>query len=223
MGTYAAGNATKERIKDAARVLFYTQGVSAVSDSVVCREAAVQRGLAGYHFGNRGGLVAAIYQEYVEALRDTVAKRFPTDDPALAYCILEYLLVDMLRRNREMRRFYVEIIQFPEVSDEEVRVQHEQLARILTRGGKRLDTERLKIAVALSQGAFNELVRCIEIGYLDDEVDQAIIKDLRITMLLAGVDEEERQRLVDATLERTRGRRLAIGKAMRPRVIALRS
>ena len=209
MGTYAVGDATKESIKNTARTLFYEQGVSSVSDAIICREAGVQRGLVGYHFGSRGGLVAAIYHEYVEALREAVERRFPTDDPALAYCILEYLLVDCLHRNERLRRFYVDIIAYPEVSDDEVRVQHEQLSKILARKTGSCDITKLKIAVTLSQGAFNEMIRCIESGYLD----------LRMSMSLVDVHDAEAEDLLRKTIEMIEGYRLAVGKTLRPRIM----
>ena len=219
MGTYAVGDATKECIKNTARTLFYEQGVSAVSDAIICREAGVQRGLVGYHFGNRGGLVAAIYHEYVEALREAVTRRFPTDDPALAYCILEYLLVDCLHRNERLRRFYVDIIAFPEVSDDEVRVQHEQLSKILAHKSGICDTTKLKIAVALSQGAFNEMVRCIESGYFDGELDELLAVDLRMSMSLVGIHDVEAEELLQQTIKMTDGYRLAVGKTLKPRIM----
>lgn len=219
MGTYAVGDATKESIKNTARTLFYEQGVSSVSDAIICREAGVQRGLVGYHFGSRGGLVAAIYHEYVEALREAVERRFPTDDPALAYCILEYLLVDCLHRNERLRRFYVDIIAYPEVSDDEVRVQHEQLSKILARKTGSCDITKLKIAVTLSQGAFNEMIRCIESGYLDGELDELLAVDLRMSMSLVDVHDAEAENLLRKTIEMTEGYRLAVGKTLRPRIM----
>lgn len=219
MGTYAVGNATKESIKNTARALFFERGVSSVSDAIICREARVQRGLISYHFGNRGSLVALIYHEYVEALRDTVRRRFPTDNPALAYCILEYLLVDCLHKNERLRRFYVDIITFPEVSDDEVRVQHEQLSEILSRESGDCDMAKLKIAVTLSQGAFNEMVRCIDSGYLDGEIDELLAADLRMSMSLVGISSTEAERLLDQTIQMTDGYRLAVGKTLKPRII----
>ena len=203
MGTYAVGDATKESIKNTARTLFYEQGVSSVSDAIICREAGVQRGLVGYHFGSRGGLVAAIYHEHVEALREA----------------LEYLLVDCLHRNERLRRFYVDIIAYPEVSDDEVRVQHEQFSKILARKTGSCDITKLKIAVTLSQGAFNEMIRCIESGYLDGELDELLAVDLRMSMSLVDVHDAEAQDLLRKTIEMTEGYRLAVGKTLRPRIM----
>lgn len=219
MGTYAVGNATKERIRSAARGLFYARGISAVTDSEICREAGIQRGLVGYHFGNRGALVASIYAEYVEALRDTVQRRFPTDDPALSYCILEHLLVEMLFRNTQMRRFYVDLFRFKEAAEEEVRVQHEQMERILTHEGNELDVEQLKIAVTISQGTFNELIRCVDIGYLDGDIEKAIETDLHVALMLIDMRSTARDQLIAKTADTIRGYKLATGKAMKPRII----
>lgn len=219
MGTYAAGDATKNRIKAVARPLFYKQGPAAVTDTLICREAEVQRGLVGYHFGGHGGLVAAVYRDYVESLRNAVSQKFPTDCPMLSYCILEYLLIDLLHRDMNMRRLYVEMIQYPEVSDEEVRVQHEQIARILSLDPGEV-TGQLKAAVALTQGGFNELIRCIDTEYLDGDLDELIRIDLMMSMTLMGVDTSRSTELVEETKHLIAGYRIAIGPALSPRVIS---
>lgn len=218
MGTYAAGDATKERIKDAARLLFYEQGVTSVSDAAICRAAEVQRGLVSYHFGGRGSLVAAIYQEFAELLRAVVRDHFAIDDPVLSYCVLEHLLLELLHRDEIMRRFYVEIIQYPEVSDEEVHVQHEQFSAILASRKDLGLSDRLKIAVAMSQGTFNETVRCIENGYLSSEIKEIIDIDLMMSMSLLGFDSQYAERVVEKTTALTNGCRLTVDSAMIPRV-----
>ncbi|VWM03670.1 HTH-type transcriptional regulator BetI [Collinsella sp. AK_207A] len=223
MGSYAAGDATKESIKNAARRLFYDNGVDGVSDSAVCREAGVQRGLVSYHFGDRGGLVAAIYREYVTALRVAVARRFPVDDPALGYCLLEYLLVDLLYRNANMRRFYVDILRYPQASDEEVRVQHEQIERIFSSRGGEYTQSRVHIAVALSQGVFNEIVRCIDTGYLEGkDIAEVLEADLMVSMSIMGLEDWEEQELVSHAHEMASGCRVAVGRTLKPRIIASR-
>ena len=219
MVTYAAGDATKERIKDAARNLFFEQGVTAVSDAAICRAAEVQRGLVSYHFGSHANLVAIIYQEFVEQLRATVSRRFPVEDPMLSYCILEHLLLEVLYRNDALRRFYVGIIQYPEVSDEEVRVQHEQFVEILKSRSIPEESERLKIAVTMSQGMFNETVRCIDTGYLSGDINEIIDIDLMLSMSLMNFASEYAEQMVGRTREIVRGYRLAVGRSMRPRII----
>lgn len=223
MGTYAAGDATKERIKEAARILFFEQGVTNVSDAAICRAAGVQRGLVAYHFGSRGQLVALIFNEFVDALQAAIDRRFDIDDPTLAYCVLEHLLLELLYRNEAMRRFYVGVVEYPEVLDEEVRVQHEQLAEILASREIPATSDRLKIAVAMSQGVFNETVRCIETGYLNCDINEIIDIDLMASMSLMGFDDEAAERIAAKTREVIGGRRLAVGAGMRPRIITSKS
>lgn len=219
MATYTSGEKTRENLLSSARELFFRHGLENVSDVDICRHASVQRGLVGYHFGNREGLILEIYQQFVVALRSAIDRKFPTDDPVLAYCILERMLVSLLNTNSNMRRFYLDIIAYPSISDAEVRIQDEQFRSIFRDRTGAEDEQQIRLAVVMTQGTFNELIRCIGTGYLKHDIASIMKADLAIILSIVGLSPEESKTVVDEVYRLTGDWRVSVGRTFKPRIV----
>ena len=63
------------------------------------------------------------------------------------------------------------------------------------------------------------MIRCIESGYLDGELDELLAVDLRMSMSLVDIHGAEAEDLLRKTIEMTEGYRLAVGKTLKPRIM----
>jgi len=79
-------DATRERILDAARLLFRTKGYSRTATSDIASEAGVAEGSIFYHFGTKRNLLATLGQEFARAMVAAMrgnARDLATLDPGI--------------------------------------------------------------------------------------------------------------------------------------------
>jgi len=84
-GSESVGNATRERLLDAAEKLFAERGFSAVSSRMITEEAEANTAAMHYHFGSKETLVRAIFERRLGPINDTrerlIAEACAASDP----------------------------------------------------------------------------------------------------------------------------------------------
>lgn len=70
----------KERIMDAATVLFLENGIHGTSTKSIITEAGVSNGALFNHFANKDELVVAIYKKYKAEYREVLKENLNSDD-----------------------------------------------------------------------------------------------------------------------------------------------
>jgi len=81
----ASGQATRERLLDAAEMLFAERGFSAVSSRMITEEAGANSAAMHYHFGSKEILVRAIFERRLGPINETrerlIAEACAAQDP----------------------------------------------------------------------------------------------------------------------------------------------
>ena len=116
--------ASKEKIRAAAMVLFMKQGYYATSISDIAKQAGISKGLLyNYYKGKEellSEMVEARIREVVEVMEEAVALEIPSKQ-------LKYIVngaIDNIHKNPEVHRFYLNLQTQPEADEELIKYSH---------------------------------------------------------------------------------------------------
>ena len=116
--------ASKEKIRAAAMVLFMKQGYYATSISDIAKQAGISKGLLyNYYKGKEellSEMVEARIREVVEVMEEAVALEIPSKQ-------LKYIVngaIDNIHKNPEVHRFYLHLQTQPEADEELIKYSH---------------------------------------------------------------------------------------------------
>ena len=106
-GTRQVQADTRERVLDAAEILFGREGLSRPSVRQITSEAGVNVAAVNYHFGSREGLVEAVFERHASAVNaeriqklDDILRNAGTQPPSLTAILEAYLEVRLRQRTQ---------------------------------------------------------------------------------------------------------------------------
>jgi len=114
MGKYKVGIETKEKIYEAAKILFYEHGYTSTTCLKIAKESGANVGLINYYFGSKGGLGILIYDEIMYAYKNLVKEKL--DAANIETTLLVQTAVEMrihhhnIRMNKNFSRFYYDLL-----------------------------------------------------------------------------------------------------------------
>lgn len=125
---------TKEKIIQKSIELFNSEGVSKVTIRHIANELGISHGNLGYHFKNKGLIVAEIYKKMVEEINNLV---LPSNSKPLTLTHYNDLLLKVFDFQKKYIFFYLDLIEifrlFPEISE-----KHEKTYRFRISQNKKL-------------------------------------------------------------------------------------
>lgn len=115
MPIYKPGIETKEKIYQTSKHLFYENGYKKTTCASIAKASLANVGLIHYHFGGKGNLGAAIYNEYMKSIKDQVQSLI--ESQASSYDLLTATAVeirvhtDIMMQDQSMNLFYMDILE----------------------------------------------------------------------------------------------------------------
>lgn len=190
MGEYAVGAATRKRIYDTAKKLFYEKGIKDTSYKDICEAADVNRGLIPYYFKSKNNIATQVLEEFVESMERAIEERWPEDKMGHSEfnIMVELLMFRLLAENENVCRFYDEIRSDAEFSATTLRIQSETMNMLVQGVGITVDPAKLSTVVAMVEGTENELVHLVRCNLLEESIEAMVRRDVRCCYFLLGAD-----------------------------------
>ncbi len=114
MGKYKVGKETKEKIYEAAKVLFYENGYTSTTCLKIAKESGANVGLINYYYGSKGGLGIELYNELMSTIKAKVTEnldRLDVETTLLLQTAIEWrVLNNNMRFNKNFSRFYYDLL-----------------------------------------------------------------------------------------------------------------
>lgn len=114
MGKYKVGKATKEKIYDAAKVLFYENGYTSTTCLQIAKSSGANVGLINYYFGSKGGLGIMLYNEIMSSHKALVKEKLDAaniETTLLLQTAVEMRILNYITRmNKNFSRFYYDLL-----------------------------------------------------------------------------------------------------------------
>lgn len=204
MGEYSVGVATRAKIYETARSLFYEKGVSATSYKDIGERAGVNKGLIPYYFSSKGKLAELVLTELVDNMVAAVVGHWRDDceDEVVLDTLVELMQFRMFTEDECVCRFYDEILSDP-ISYESAtfNLQVDVMRRYARGGGSTISDEQLHTVAAMVRGTERELVHLVRVGALGERVEDMVRRDMLCCLYLVNADEEHVVRAVERAFE----------------------
>jgi AcrR family transcriptional regulator len=170
----------RESILDAAEQVLHGRDPAEVTFEEIADAAEVSRALVYNYFGDRNGLLSAVYVRSFERLDDELLGSLdPGDDPARHVGLVARGYLDFARRNLATWRLMAMTAAVPHPDVQ--RVRRRRFERLATIWG---DTDQARIAAQAVAG----MLEVATGDWLEDDVDPDLAVDTIATMLGSGLD-----------------------------------
>lgn len=222
MGEYSVGIATRSKIYDVAKRLFYEQGVKATSYAQISREAEVNKGLIPYYFKTKPKLAMQVDREFLGGIDDAIWGHWGEDgltDPEF-HMIYELLMFRLLERDPQVLRFYSDVMGDPDCHDACLALQRETMGQIAMGSGIAVSDAALQTIVAMVNGTESELVHALQSAQLHESVEDFVRRDVLCCYFLLGADTAAVEEVFDRSLDLCEGLTLACGPDFSVSVVA---
>lgn len=190
MGEYSVGIATKRRIYEESKRLFYAKGIKGTSYTDICNAAEVNRGLIPYHFKSKSGIAVEVLAEFIQNMEIAVNEWLePLSAVQLEHNIMiELLMFRMLSEDRNACRFYSEIHTDDTYREKSLDIQSGVMREFAEGGGVEVSPESLNTVTAMVEGTETELVRLVYAGLLEESIEDMVRRDVECCYFLLGAD-----------------------------------
>ncbi|SHI65820.1 transcriptional regulator, TetR family [Dethiosulfatibacter aminovorans DSM 17477] len=159
MGRYKKGIETKNNITNAAKSLFYLQGLNSTTVQKIADLASVNLGLLSYYFKTKNNIIIAIYSDFLNSIRETVLNELGKDkESCLVNMVIIRIFYDVVFSDSNNLRFFRETIEKDIIHNllEEVTINN--YINISESNGISIEKDKLKtIAIFESGGRINLL------------------------------------------------------------------
>ena len=207
MGGYSVGIATRQRIYEESKRLFYEKGVKATSYTDICAAAEVNRGLIPYHFKSKSGIAIEVLVEFVGNMERAVTRwlePYETVQPERNIAI-ELLMFRMLAGNVNACRFYSEIHADDAYREKSLDIQADVMSAFAQGSGVEVSPQALNTVTAMVEGTETELVRLVHTGLLQESIDDMVRRDVACCYFLLGADIDQVRAWCDRAYELAEG------------------
>lgn len=221
MGEYAVGAATRRRIYEVAKGLFYEKGVKDTSYKDICETADVNRGLIPYHFKSKGNIAAEVYEEFVGSMENAVREKWDDDlTQAEASIMIELLMFRLLASDERACRFCSEIHGNDEYRESTLAVQRTVMDELVKGAGISIDSAMLDTVTFMVEGTETELVQAVRYRLLREDIDEVVRRDVRCCYFLLGGDLNQVDRWCDHVFDLASGITMVCDDQFACRIVA---
>ncbi|QSX07666.1 helix-turn-helix transcriptional regulator [Alkalibacter rhizosphaerae] len=113
MGTYPAGEQTKEKLYEVAHEVFYEYGYHKASMKELSQRAGIKQSVFYYHYKNKSALAKQLYASFGKAhssaIMEEILKKQYTNDAVTINCVCSALLLMNSVVNPQVGRFWAEM------------------------------------------------------------------------------------------------------------------
>lgn len=206
MAEYSVGIATRNRIYNVAKRLFYEQGFRATSYAQISEAAEVNRGLIPYYFKGKANIAIAVYHDLIAEIDRAMADYWGEDGYSLPErgVIFEVLQFKLLTENPNVLRFYNEVMSSPECHDATLKVQAELMNELAGISHRSVTASQLRSITCMLNGTETELVSALYTGYLDEPLEDYVRRDILCCYFLLGSDLDQVNAWCDAGFAKAR-------------------
>lgn len=192
VGEYSVGIATRRRIYETAKRLFYEKGVKDTSYKDICEAAEVNRGLIPYYFKSKGNIAAEVYEEFIESMVAAIKGEWGEEIvQAEANIMIELLMFRLLASDERACRFCSEIHGNEEYRKSTIAVQRTVMEELVEGAGIEIDPAALDTVTFMAEGTETELVQAIRYKLLREGIDEVVRRDVRCCYFLLDGDLEQ--------------------------------
>lgn len=189
MGEYAVGVATRRRIYEVAKRLFYEKGIKKTSYSDICAEAEVNRGLIPYYFKSKNNIAAEVHEEFVGNMEAAIFDWWGAELSQPERNIMtELLMFRLLAADENVCRFYSEVRANDEFRESTLGVQTAVMEELVSGASIQVSPEALRTVVVMVEGTETELVQAVRYAYLLEDIDAVVRRDIRCCYFLLDMD-----------------------------------
>lgn len=190
MGEYAVGVATRTRIYQVCKGLFYEKGIKATSYNDICEAADINRGLIPYYFKSKNNIAIEVLRDFVDSMEGAVSEWWGPDAMVQPErnIMIELLMFRLLAEDERACRFYSEIRADGAFHESTLKIQ-EGVMRTLAQGsGVQVSNAALRTVTSMVEGTETELVQAVYHGYLEESIEDMVRRDISCCFFLLGVD-----------------------------------
>lgn len=190
MGEYAVGAATRQRIYEVSKRLFYEKGIKDTSYTDICEAADVNRGLIPYYFKSKNNIAIQVLQEFVDSMESCVNEQWGPDEMVQPErnIMIELLMFRLLAENENVCRFYSETRSEDAYRKATLEIQTGVMEMLLRGAGIKFDAKALATVVVMVEGTESELVQLVRHHLLEESIESMVRRDIRCCFFLLDVD-----------------------------------
>lgn len=189
MGEYAVGVATRRRIYEVAKRLFYEKGVKKTSYNDICEAAEVNRGLIPYYFKSKNNIAAEVHEEFVVNMENAILSQWGDELSQPERNIMTELFeFRLLASDENICRFYSEVRTNDDFQESTLGVQAAVMEELVEGASIDISPEALRTVVVMVQGTETELVQAVRYDYLSEDIDTIVRRDIRCCYFLLGME-----------------------------------
>lgn len=188
MAEYSVGVATRSKIYKAAKALFYQQGVHETSYAHICAAAEVNKGLIPYYFKSKMNIACMVYRDFIAAIDNALVERWGEGSLSAPErnIIFELLMFRLLRANKNVLRFYSQVMSDPECHATTLASQEEVMNELAQGSHVSVDESELRSIICMVNGTEGELVMALCDGYLTESTEDFVRRDILACYFLLG-------------------------------------
>ena len=208
MGAYAVGIATRNKIYQVAKGLFYEKGIKDTSYNDICSAAEVNKGLIPYYFKSKNNIAELVLNDFIKSMEEAVGEHWR--DASISHAMLDTLIELMqfrlFARDERVCRFYHEIMSESFVFERATKdVQTYVMQRYMGDFGVTVPDAQLSTVVAMVQGTERELVRLVYTKTLSESIEDMVRRDMLCCLYLLGIDDAAARESIDRAFELAEG------------------
>ncbi len=208
MGAYAVGIATRNKIYQVAKGLFYEKGIKATSYNDICSAADVNKGLIPYYFKSKNNIAELVLNDFIKSLETAVGTYWQNASisHAMLDTLIELMQFRLLARDERACRFYHEIMSESFVFEQATKdIQTYVMRRYMDDFGVSVPDAQLATVVAMVQGTERELVRLVYTGALSESIEDMVRRDMLCCFHLLGIDNADAEESIDHAFKLAEG------------------
>lgn len=196
MGAYSTGVATKKRILDSCKKLFFEHGLNDTTYKMICTEADINRGLLPYHFKSKDNIAYCIYHEFLQDFESWIDEEFSETDFVIRFALSSIILYKCIYSNKSFMRFYSDIKSSQYLKPHILSIQVDTIMKISEASSLTIDETSIKTLSCMYYGVERELIYNSFHGYITENVEQISEKDLIFVLSMLNFDSNEIRNII---------------------------
>lgn len=201
MGEYSAGIATKARILQVCKELFYAYGLEDTTYKMICDKAEINRGLLPYHFRSKYNIARTIYDSFLQQFEGWMDQIYRDVDYVERFAASCLVLYRFIYSNRNFMRFYCDLKTCRDLKPYITEIQTKTIRKIVSACAIEISDEEIRTLSCMYCGVESELITNSYNGFITEDVEAIAVKDLLFVLSMLKFDSVEIKHIVHSAAE----------------------